>query len=476
MKILFSNPPWWEGGTSAADPLRMGIRAGSRWPFTRHATHEPDVFRFGGYLPFPFFLGYAAAYTSDYLAHRMAMGLDPMRVSIRDSIARGESYGTYIDYVRELAPDWIVIETATPSWPHDERVLTLIKSRSPESKIILAGPIDCAQVPAILEKHSNVVAVVQGEYDKQITAVIAGGKRGLVPHNLLTLEEMNMAPMPMFDEACALHYADGCPIFPRENRPEQGGAASNGQGRYPQLQVWTSRGCPFKCIFCVWPATMTGNDPDGTRPRAVRGYSADYMAAFLTDRLERAAKAGIPYRSIYFDDDTFNLTDKHVLAICPVMKQIGLPWSAMCRADTVKPDTWRAMKDAGCFGVKLGFESGSQVVIDTIINKRLNLAKALDTALWLRTELGMSVHGTFTIGLPGETPDQQQETRDFISRAYAIGAIDTHQLSGTSEIEGTPLHTLTHGGGATLAKYPGAHVDADYQSSPDGQRKIEAMR
>ena len=59
---------------------------------------------------------------------------------------------------------------------------------------------------------------------------------------------------------------------------------------------------PYKCIFCVWPATMTGNDPDGTAKRTVRHYGPDYMEAFLT---EIVGKYG--YRSIYFDDDTFNL-------------------------------------------------------------------------------------------------------------------------------------------------------------------------
>lgn len=453
MKILFSNPPWWEGGTSQSrDSLRLGIRAGSRWPFTRGATHAPDDFRFGGYLPFPFFLGYAASYT--------ARALDSSaQVILRDSIARGESYGAYLDYVRDLAPDWIVIESATPSWPHDERLLRMIAERCPAACIILAGPLDPAKTAQILDVAPNIVAMVQGEYDKQITEVILHGKRGLVPHALLTLEEMNAAPHPMFDEACAQHYWDPCPV---------GQAA-------PQLQVWTSRGCPYKCIFCVWPATMTGHDPDGTRPRGVRGYSAAYMEAFLRDRLDCAATAGTPYRSIYFDDDTFNLTDRHVLAICDVMQRIGLPWSAMCRADTIKPATWRAMKASGCFGVKLGFESGSQVVIDTIINKRLNLENAMETARWLRTELGFTVHGTFTVGLPGETKEQQQETIAFIRRGYTTGALDSHQLSGTAEIEGTPLHTLTHGT-ASLAKYPGAHADAGYHASPDGQRKIESMK
>lgn len=70
MKILFSNPPWWsqDGGV-----LRMGIRAGSRWPFTRHATHTPDGFKFGGYLTAPFFLQYAASYTQAALPHHVVL-------------------------------------------------------------------------------------------------------------------------------------------------------------------------------------------------------------------------------------------------------------------------------------------------------------------------------------------------------------------------------------------------------------------
>ena len=61
MKILFSNPPWWDG---QPPELRHGTRAGSRWPFTHHAFHLPDKFKFGGYIPYPFFMGYAASFTA----------------------------------------------------------------------------------------------------------------------------------------------------------------------------------------------------------------------------------------------------------------------------------------------------------------------------------------------------------------------------------------------------------------------------
>lgn len=747
MKILFSNAPWWDG---QPPELRHGTRAGSRWPFTHHAFHMPDKFKFGGYIPYPFFMGYAASFT--------AREFPDATVIFRDSIARGEGYGAYFAHVRDLRPDWIVIETATPSWPHDEKLLRLYETQAPQAKIIIGGTLDVKQAPAILAAHPNVVAIVRGEYDKQIARVIRGAT-GLLEHAMMTVAEMNWAPAPMFDEDCALNYWDACP-----------------QGQLsPHLQVLTSRGCVYKCLsgdtkvntvhgmipikemaerfsevgvftydpkerrakvstakairkygeadklvrvafddgshidctpdhrflafkwgnqhvgerewecqaadlkpgthvralnvmddaagyplgawsrkgrsalhrmvaewqlgreltetecvhhkdrnkanydpsnlevcanaaehfaehpeisermrannptkggmsaqwieriaagargkvrsaesreryrlaaikreagkspdqkhadaqrlvmaqarakgwlhrsrdnsgrfepadlqnhrvvsvtdltglhetycltvpetswfyannvlvancsFCVWPAVMTGNDPDGMSKRTVRQYSPEYMEAFINYRLSVAKKAGTPIRSIYLDDDTFNLGDKHTLAICGVMKKIGLPWSAMCRADTVKRETWQIMKDSGCFGVKIGFESGSQYVIDRIVNKQLDLKKAEETAKFLQS-IGLTVHGTFTIGLPGETAEQAQETRDFIKRMLDEGTINTHQLSGTAEIEGTPLHTLRERG--HLDKYPGAKLDGNYTASPDGQRKIEQM-
>jgi radical SAM superfamily enzyme YgiQ (UPF0313 family) len=143
----------------------------------------------------------------------------------------------------------------------------------------------------------------------------------------------------------------------------------------------------------------------------------------------------------------------------------------MCRADTSTREVWQLMKDSGCFGVKIGFESGSQSVIDEIVNKRLDLAKARETAIWLRS-IGLSVHGTFTVGLPGETEAQKNETLAFIAALYRDGGLDTHQLSGTATIEGTPLAAIA--GGAHLEKYPGATAEG-FVVTGDGQAKIEEM-
>jgi hypothetical protein len=217
------------------------------------------------------------------------------------------------------------------------------------------------------------------------------------------------------------------------------------------------------CVFCVWPSVMTGNDPEGESKRSVRFYSKEYMLAFLTELVGKYR-----LRSIYFDDDTFNLGNKHTQEMCEVMRKINLPWAAMCRADTSTRETWKMMRDSGCYGVKVGIESGSQYVVNKIVNKGLDLEEARQTVIYLRS-LGMSVHGTFTYGLPGETVEQMQETKAYIART----PFSTIQESGTAEIEGTPLHTLRTRG--HLDAYPGATLDG-FSGESDGVKKFQTIK
>lgn len=439
MKVLFSNPPWWLNEVDTTNQKTglthtkwlAGVRAGSRWPFSRTTRSTPDNFVFGDYLPYPFFMGHATTYAKKHT------GAD---VRFRDSIALRESYGVYFDHLFAERYDYIFIESATPSWDHDLKLIRAIKQHIPETKLVLTGPI--ASLGAKLFDEAPVHAVIKGEYEKGSVRVIEG-EEGLIEHSLLSAQEMNDAPFPYLDEVYAHRYWDRNPV---------------GQVP-PQLQVWTSRGCPYKCIFCVWPAVMTGNDPDGTGRRIVRHYTPDYMEAMLTEFTEK-----YEYKSVYFDDDTFNLGNSHVLNMSNVMKKIQLPWSAMCRADTSKMESWKVMQDSGCFGVKLGFESGNQYVVNQIVNKHLKLDYAAEVVRHLHS-IGMKVHGTFTYGLPGETKEQMLDTKRFIASL----PFDSYQESGTAEIEGTPLATLREEG--KLDAYAGAVVDNDYVVETDGAQK-----
>lgn len=438
MKVLFSNPPWWEGqeGEPPNQVWRGGVRAGSRWPWTGHLRSAPDRFRFGDYMPYPFFMGYATTY-----AQKMT-GAD---VRFRDSIALRESYDRYFEHLTYEKYDYVFIESATPSWPNDSRLIRTIGTILPQTRVVVTGPITSTKSEELLTQYP-VWACIRGEYEKGSVRVL-NGESGEIDHDRLTEAEMNASPFPYYDDTYARRYWDNTPV---------------GQLR-PHAQIWSSRGCPYKCIFCVWPATMTGNDPDGTGTRSVRHYSPEYMEAFVRHIVDR-----YDYKCIYFDDDTFNLGNKHVLGMCEVMGKIGLPWSAMCRADTIKMETWKVMKESGCFGVKLGFESGNQWVVDNIVKKNLNLDYAREVVHELK-RLRMTVHGTFTFGLPGETHEQMLDTKHFIESL----PFDTFQASGTALIEGTPLHTLSERG--HLDKYAGAQIDESFQAEADGSKKMASL-
>jgi hypothetical protein len=452
-KVLFLNLPWWE--KDGDGPLRRGVRSGSRWPMTMEAHFAPDDFRFGGYVPFPVFLSSAAGWLEAVCdGDRVSgVGIRDIEVLVRDSVARGESYASCGKFLDEARPDWIVIETATSSWSHDRRLIRHIGALLPQARFIVCGTLASGAQGDEALGIEGVAAVVKGEYEKGVAAVVLGGATGLVGHSFLASEEMN-GPNGRFkwDEGCAGNYFD-----------------SNPKGQRPgQLQMWASRGCYWRCNFCSWPASMTNNDPDGLGKRAMRFYTAEWIESYIR---ERQAIMG-PLGCVYFDDDTGNVTDKHTNMIADVMKKVGIPWAMMCRADTSSGATWQRMKDSGCYGVKIGFESGSQRVVDDIVGKRLDLKEAFKTAVWLR-KIGLSVHGTFMLGLPGETPEEAEMTRRYIRDLYAAGGLDTHQLSGTATISGTPLANLKHG--EHNPKYPGMYKDENWVESLDGQKRIEAI-
>ncbi len=436
MKVLFSNPPGWISQDTNG-VWTSWVRAGSRWPFSSPVRSSPGRYVIGDYVVAPLFLMYAASHCRQVLPD--------VEVRFRDSIALRESASSWLQFVTKLGPDFVIIESATPSWEHDVHYIRRLERLVPAPRVIITGPIATAKGAEILAQHPNVVACIKGEPEKGIVRVLKG-ERGVIDHDLLETSEMNQAPPPWIDSLHARLYYDANPV-----------------PIWPQLQTWSSRGCPFRCVWCVWPATMTGNDPTGEGKRTARYYTEDYIAGWVGEAVERWG-----YQSVYDDSDTFNLGTKHTEAMCRAYKSVGVPWGAMCRADTIKAETWGLMYESGCRGVKIGVESGDQYVIDKIINKHLDLDVVRDTVRLL-SKIGMRIHGTFSFGNPGETKEQMMRTKAFIAELYTLG-MTSHQESGVAEIEGTPLATLTQLG--YLNKYPGAKMDDKYHRESDGSRKM----
>lgn len=408
MKILFSNPPWDVEG-------RFSVRGGSRWPHTIKPFEGAQKI----YLPYPFFLGYGATYVEK--------NVPDAQVSFRDSLALREARPEFLQYLKKEKFDFLVMETSTPSIEFDKESVKLIHEQVPDLQIVLVGQNIAYDGPSLL-KELPIFAAIKGECEKPLVKMFQSMKPGLYEFDLLDKEEMNAAPGPWRKDSVIYEYFD----------------VAYFHGYDPVLQLWASRGCPFKCSFCTWPQSMTLNK--------VRYYSEDH----LRNDIQKTIDQFPDFKAFYFDDDTFNLSDKHVRSVSRVMKEFGKPWSAMCRIDTLKEDTWRVMADSGCVGVKVGVESGSQRVLDEVIGKRLNLDDVRKFVPFVRS-LGIKVHGTFMYGNPTETEEEMLMTKRLIEEV----GFDHIQESGAAPLAGTKLWNLNE--------------ETHYLDETDGKKYVEEL-
>jgi len=117
------------------------------------------------------------------------------------------------------------------------------------------------------------------------------------------------------------------------------------------------------------------------------------------------------YKSVYFDDDTFNIGKERMLEFCREIKRRGLEktqWAIMARADLMDEETLDEMKKAGLWAVKYGVETAVQELADNI-GKQMDLKK-VERMVRYTQRLGIRTHLTFTFGLPGETHETMEKT------------------------------------------------------------------
>src|SRR6267378_504791 len=118
-------------------------------------------------------------------------------------------------------------------------------------------------------------------------------------------------------------------------------------------------------------------------------------------------------KEFFFDDDTFNIQKARTVELCAKLKPLGLTWSCTSRV-TTDYETLKAMKEAGCRLLIVGYESGDQQIL-----KNIKKGATIDMAERFTAnckKLGLLIHGDFIIGLPGETRQSIQKTIDFAKR------------------------------------------------------------
>jgi len=228
---------------------------------------------------------------------------------------------------------------------------------------------------------------------------------------------------------------------------------------HPYVSLYTTRGCPAQCTFCLWPQTTSGH--------AWRKRSTDDVAREMAK-----AKEYWPYvKEFFFDDDTFNIQKARTIELCEKLKPLKLTWSCTSRV-TTDYDTLKAMKEAGCRLMIVGYESGDQQILKNI-KKGATLERARQFTKDAH-KLGLVIHGDFILGLPGETRETIKNTIAFAKELD----VETIQVSVAHAYPGTELYdyaiknnflakgSMVDEGGHQLAhiEYPGLPADEVLES------------
>ncbi|MGA8763105.1 MAG: hopanoid biosynthesis associated radical SAM protein HpnJ [Candidatus Sulfotelmatobacter sp.] len=417
LKTLFLNPPSFENFDGGA---------GSRWP----ATREIESFWYPVWL----------AYPAGMLEGARLLDAPPHHISAEQTIAIARDY------------EFLVLFTSTPGFPGDIGLSKAIKDVNPKIKIAFVGPHvsvlpekslrDCPSIDFVARKEFDyaVVDYANGKPLEEIAGV-SFLKDGKVVHNPDAPQIQDLDALP--------HVTD---VYKRDLDVT----------RYnvpfllnPYVSLYTTRGCPAQCTFCLWPQTLSGHP--------WRKRSTDDVAAEMAK-----VKAYWPeVREFFFDDDTFNIQKARTIELCAKLKPLGLTWSCTSRV-TTDYETLKAMKDAGCRLLIVGYESGDQQIL-----KNIKKGATIERARQFTKDchrLGLVIHGDFIMGLPGETHETINNTIAFAKELD----VETIQVSVAHAYPGTELYDyavkngfmvgdnkMVDEGGHQLAhiQYPGLPAD-----------------
>lgn len=197
---------------------------------------------------------------------------------------------------------------------------------------------------------------------------------------------------------------------------------------HPYISFYTTRGCPAKCTFCLWPQTFDGH--------MWRQRSVDDVA----NEVKHALELFPDVKEIFFDDDTFTIAKERVLALCEKFKPLNFTWSCTSRVH-VDFETLQAMRAAGCRLFIVGFESGNPQILKNI-KKGATIEQAREFMKNCK-KAGIVVHGDFIIGLPGETKETIEESLQFAKELDC----ETIQVSIAHAYPGTEFYDFAQSNG-----------------------------
>jgi hopanoid biosynthesis associated radical SAM protein HpnJ len=325
---------------------------------------------------------------------------------------------------RDVAPeatrrDLVVLHTSSPSFATDVKTAEALKALKPSLKIGMIGAKVAVEPDAALKASRAIDFVARNEFDFTIKEVAEGrgfariaglswrNDDGIIVHNEDRAVLENMDDLPFVT-----------PVYKRDLTIEN---YFSGYLQHPYISFYTGRGCKSRCTFCLWPQTIGGHR---YRTRSV---------AHVVEELIWARKAFPRVKEFFFDDDTLTDNLPRVEALAREIGKLGIVWSCNAKGN-VPQATLKVLKDNGLRLLLVGYESGNQKILHNI-KKGMRVEVAKRFAKDCR-ELGIVTHGTFILGLPGETKETIEETIRF---AVEVNP-NTIQVSLAAPYPGTFLH------------------------------------
>ena len=382
MRTLFLNPPSFEGFDGGAS---------SRWP----ATREIESYWYPVWLCYP----------AGMLPDSKVVDAPPHKISVVETVRMAKDF------------ELLVLFTSSLGLRIDLKIAAMMKDANPKLKVAFVGPPVTIDPEKALQ-NTALDFVVRREFDDQIARHANGTPLEELP-GVSFRKNNGIIHNP---EGGVIEDLDRLPWVTKVYKRDLDITRYNVPFlHHPFISLYTSRGCPAMCTFCLWTQTHSGH--------RWRIRSSDDVSAEV-----RYALGAFPeVKEIFFDDDTFNYRKARTLELCAKLKPLNFTWSCTSRV-TTDYETLKAMRQAGCRLLIVGYESG-----DAQILKNIRKGATIEMAERFTDnckKLGLTIHGDFIIGLPGETRETIRKTIDFAKRLD----VETIQVSIAHALPGTELH------------------------------------
>lgn len=334
------------------------------------------------------------------------------------------SHQALLDELVAFRPRLVGIYATTFGWPGAERTAADVKVRLPEAFVCAGGPYPIAAREGCLRTRNGFDAAVTGEGESTLVELAERLTRGEGLEGVLGVVFRDGEGVRVNPPRALCPDLDGL-AFPDRRLLGDANLYMPPPAMYrrkPVAVVLTSRGCNRRCVFCF---QMDKERRTGIRYRSVEN---------VLEEVELCLRQG--FREIKFIDDTFAQDRERALLLTREIRRRGLDftWFASACVNQVDPELLRAFKDAGCWAILYGVESGVQRNLNTI-RKGITLQQARNAVAWAR-QAGLHVQTTFVFGIPGETYDEALRTIDFACELDA----DVASFHAIVPFPGTELH------------------------------------